>query len=161
LDRTIDAMPLARYLALAGLVAACAGCVIDHDVPVELDFAGQDRSSLATYVLGVYEGDICDSLEINDLFPVFAFNVEVHSELRRHLQFFEPGTEVPVGELPPGTYSFVGLGLDSSCLPLYAGCSLLRIEDIGEVAIEMDSVNATVPFCLLGDCAEGQCTSLL
>lgn len=165
MDRTVNAPPRAQHLALAGMVVACAGCVVDHDVTVELDFSGQDRSDVATYVLGVYEGDICHALEIDGFPPLFSFTSESHATDRRHFQVFEPGGEEPVGELDEGMYSFVGLALDETCIPLFAGCRRQRVEESGGVVIDMEDLGASaiMPFCgnLLIGCVDGRCTDLL
>lgn len=158
-----EAMPLALFVAFAGLATAPVGCITEHDVPVALEFGDLDQSSVSTFVLGVYDGDICASLQT---YPLFNFTSELHRQEQRHLQVFEPGAEEPVGELEEGEYSFVGLGLDAMCMPLFSGCRSVAIEDVDEVVIEMGDLGgfAIVPFCgdlLTGGCDDGYCTDLL
>jgi hypothetical protein len=140
-----------------------AGCGADHDVEVVLDFAGQSRTDLISYVVGIYDRPACDFVE--NAFPL-GFNENTASGDRVYLQTFVEGGGSPIGELPAGPYAFVGLGLDESCRELFVGCALATVGEAEEVVIEMSwsVAGEEDQFCAIDAmrvCRSGRCQDLM
>ncbi len=68
-----------------------------------------------------------------------------------------------IGELNEGVYTFIGLGLDEDCYPVFVGCSVETIGSSNAVAISMTPTEDVISFCgLIGYCtSDVRCEGLL
>lgn len=149
---------LQEMVSLVLLGLALSGCGPgNQDIAIALDYDEHaHRSEVVNHVVAVYE-DGCDFIyELAAFIPVYYINT--NSSQRRHLQFFDDEEGEPIGELEPGTYAFVGLGLDDACRPYFIGCTERALGASEEIIIEMNTVDSYIPFCgLMSVCNEGRC----
>lgn len=126
---------LARHalvLALwAGGALSLCGCVIDHDIAVDVVHPGglSILEAGGAYALFVHKASSCGSLE----------QTSVADGNYVHMQFFR-STGVPVGVLDEGTYAFVAFAYDATCDATYSGCTVQDADASDSVVIQLSPI---------------------
>lgn len=157
-----DVMKVSRlYKAMVSVMllsVAIAGCgPSSQDIEIALDYDDQaDMTEVVTHVLAIYEGE-CDFVYATELM-IKTYRIDINVSQRRHIQFFDGNVGDAIGELEPGDYAFVGLGLDDVCLPQFVGCTEKTLGEADEIVIDMLEDYTYTPFCgLMVGCNEGRC----
>lgn len=130
----------------AVLALTAVGCGGSHDIPITLDFDGQDWSRAATFVVAVYDAEGCGFT--HEGFPIPLYTISTNDDALADIQLFEGDQGDPVGELDEDTYTFVGVGLDELCFIEYIGCEVATIGSDDEIVVHMEAATDYVaPFC--------------
>jgi hypothetical protein len=151
----VESARLAALCSIASIILTA--CVITEEISIELTYGNHEQAAVAANALAVYNDDSCEILQS---LPMALFFFESYRSEREHLQFFDE-EGVAVGDLPEGTYSFVGLGLGDDCVARYAGCTVVELGGTDSILIRMEPISALGPVCgLISSCQSGECTGL-
>jgi hypothetical protein len=115
-----------------------AACVFEHPVDVTLDYDPTFSAAVSAFALTIHRTDACPRID--------TYTLDAHATSLVHSQFFTGMEGEPVGNVDPGRYAFVGLGLTDECVVILGGCQLEELDENELTAGDPIHVEIGMPF---------------